>query len=201
MSRSSSSSGIDAIADDSAVVEGDGRLGKDGALDALAHVGEFVEQCCEGGKAGGGEVGKAAAHRGKLGERCGEGENVARIGGFQGDAAQQAFDVEDAVERTAQLFAVDKDGEGGRDGVEALVDFGNIDGRAQHPGAQQALAHGSERVVESAEESYVVSGAGKEGLDQFEVAYGDGVKDQAVLALVVTDAVDVAEPAALVWRT
>ena len=143
-------------------------------------------------------MGKSAARTaGSLRERSGEGENVARIGRLQRDAAEQALDVENAVERAAQLLAMNDAGEGGRDGVEALIDLRNIDGGAQHPGAQQALAHRRESVVEGAEESHIVAGAGKERLDQFEVAHGDGVEDQAVLALVVADAVDVVERSAL----
>ncbi len=188
---------IESALDDSAIVEGDGRLGEDAALDALAYVGEFVEQIDEGGEARGREVGKCAAHGGEFGERCGEGEDVARVRGLKGDAAEQTLDVENAIESAAQLLAMNDAGEGGGDGVEALIDLGDIDRGAQHPGAQQALAHRGEGVVEGAEEGYGVSGAGKEGLDQLKVADGYGVEDEAVLALVVADAVDVAERAAL----
>ena len=34
------------------------------------------------------------------------------------------------------------------DGVEARIDFRGVDRRAQHPGAQQALAHGREAVID-----------------------------------------------------
>jgi len=84
--------------------------------------------------------------------------------------------------------------------ASSVVRSRDIDRGAQHPGAQQALAHRSEGVVEGAEERYGVSGAGKEGLDQLQVADGDGVKDEAVLALIVTDAVDVASEPRWVWR-
>ena len=88
-------------------------------------------------------------------------------------------------------------GKGYGNSVEAVIDFRNVDGWAQHPGAQQALAHRSEGVIEGAEEGDSVSRAGKERLDQFEVADGDSVENEAVLALVVTDAVNVIERAAL----
>ena len=83
------------------------------------------------------------------------------------------------------------------DGVEALIDLGDIDGGAQHPGAQQALAHWGKSMVEGAEERHGVAGAGKERLDQLKVADGDSVQNEAVLALVVADAVDVVERSAL----
>ena len=88
-------------------------------------------------------------------------------------------------------------GECGSHGVEALIDFRDVDRGTQHPGAQQALAHRSERVVEGAEQGDGVSGAGKERLDQLQVADGDRVENQAVLALVVADAVHMVERAAL----
>ena len=56
--------GVEPALDDSAIVEGDGRLGEDGALNALAHVGEFVEQIAQGGKARGREVLQRAADAG-----------------------------------------------------------------------------------------------------------------------------------------
>ena len=58
------------------------------------------------GKARGREVRQRVAHAGQFGERCGQGKNVARIRRLQGDAAEQALDVENAVERAAQLLAM-----------------------------------------------------------------------------------------------
>ena len=104
--------GIESALDDAAIVEGDGRLGEDGALDALANVGEFVEQLAQGGKTRGREVLQRAAHAGEFGERCGEGKNVSRICRLQGDAAEQALDIENAVERAAKLLAMNEAGEG-----------------------------------------------------------------------------------------
>ena len=148
---------VESALDDSAVVEGDGRLGEDGALDALAYVGELVEQIPQGGIARGREVLQGAVHEGQFGERCGKGKNVARVRRLQGNAAEEALDIQNAVERAAQLLAMDEVGAGGGDRIEALVDLGDIDGGAQHPGAQQALAHWGEGMVEGAEEGHGVA--------------------------------------------
>ena len=43
----------------------------------------------------------------------------------------------------------------------------------------------------------LIAGAGKQRLDQFEVAHRDGVEHQAVLPLVIADAVHVLERTAL----
>ena len=77
-----------------------------------------------------------------------------------------------------------------------LISAASIAG-AQHPGAQQALAHRRQGVVEGAEERHRIAGAGKQRLDQLQVAHGDGVENEAVLALVIADAVHVVERSAL----
>ena len=43
----------------------------------------------------------------QLRQRCGQGQDVPRVGCFQRDPAEQALQVEDAVQRAAQFFASD----------------------------------------------------------------------------------------------
>ncbi len=50
----------------------------------------------------------AARTAGILRQRSGQRQHVARVGRFQRDAAQQAFQIEDAVERAPQFFAADQ---------------------------------------------------------------------------------------------
>ncbi len=215
--------GGETIANDSAIGERDGRLGDDGALDALPYVAALVERIVKGGKARGrhgvpgepvvgslgrkgvpgepvvGSLGRkllqAAAHTGQAGQGCRQREHVARVGRLQRNAAQQTLDVENAVQRAAQLLACDERGERGRNRIQALFNLGGVDGWAQHPGAQQALAHRRQRVVERAEQGNFAR-ARKQRLDELQVAHGDRVEDEAVLALVVADAVHMVERSA-----
>src|SRR4051812_41412210 len=83
------------------------------------------------------------------------------------------------------------------DGIEALLNLGSVDGRTQHPCAQQAFAHRRKRRIKTAKERNGVASSSEERFDQFEVANRHGVKHEALLALVVADAIDMVERAAL----
>ena len=78
-------------------------------------------------------------------------------------------------------------------GGQSPVDLFKIHAGPKQPGAQKAFAHGRKRSVEGAEESRVLAGIGEDGLDELQVADGDGVEHQAILALVVSDAVHMLE--------
>ena len=147
------------------------------------------------------KLSSAARTAGIFAEGSRQCQQVARIRRLQRDAAQQSLQIENAVERAAQLFA--------RDGVlrpalrrhrGAALISAELDRRPQHPGAQQPLAHGRDRAVEGAEQRDAVAGAGKQRFDQLQVAHGDGVQHQAVLPLVEADAVHMVERAALGGR-
>ena len=84
----------------------------------------------------------------ELGQGSGQGQDVSRICGFERDPAEQAFQIEDAVQGTAQFFAGDGGFYLGLDCIQAGVDLRDVDGRAQQPGAQQALAHGRDRGID-----------------------------------------------------
>ena len=60
-----------------------------------------------------------------LGQRSGQGQHVARVGGLECDPAQQAFEVEDAIERAAQLLARDGFLYLRLDRIQPRVDFGD----------------------------------------------------------------------------
>ena len=119
--------GVDAWADDAAVVEGERRLVHDGLLDAGAEVFERIEELLELVEARSGESGESCLRGGNLGERGCECQCVAGIRGLESDAGEESFDVEDAVESATKFFAGDEVADAGFDGVEAEFDLGEVD--------------------------------------------------------------------------
>jgi len=125
-------------------------------------------------------------------EGGGEGEDVAGTGAVEGDAGEEAVEVEDAREGAAEFFAADEVGTGGVDGLVAGFNGGGVDHGAQQRGAEHALAHGSAAGVHGAEESDVRAGFREERLDQLEIAGGDLIEVKALGAGVEAEGVDVA---------
>ena len=119
----------------------------------------------------------------------------------EGDLGEQAFEIEDARELLAQFGAQDGLLTQFADGVEALFDFGAVHGGAQQALAQQAAAHAGEGLIEHAEQGELGLRAagvrGEEGLEQFQIAHGDGVEHHGVGAVVIGGAVEVVERGAL----
>src|SRR5271157_303018 len=143
------------------------------------------------------EVRQGGSHRRQFSQRTRQSQQVTRVRGLQRDAAEQTLQVEYAFHRPAQLFPRDQVTDHAFDGIEALIDFGKIDRRSQHPRPQQALAHRRHRAIETAEQSCAFTCTGEQRLDQFQVAHGNGVQYEAVLPLIEADAVHVIERAAL----
>src|SRR5271157_943820 len=143
------------------------------------------------------EVRQGESHRRQFSQRTRQSQQVTRVRRLQRDAAEQALQVEDALHRAAQFFPRDQVAYHALDGIEALIDFGKIDRRSQHPRPQQALAHRCHRAIETAEQRCTLARAGEQWLDQFQVAHGNGVQYEAVLPLVEADAVHVIERATL----
>src|ERR1700694_6278164 len=137
-----------------------------------------------------------------LDQRCSiqagaQGQQIAGILSVQGHPAQQALDILYAFQRMAQLLPGDELFDSGFHRVQALVYLRDMNGRPQQPRAQQPLAHGSEGRVQSAEESDLVAGIGKQRLSQLQVADGDRIQNQALLAVIKADAVNMLKSAAL----
>ena len=169
--------------------------------DEVGDVGEFVEAVVQIAQARGLLGVEAAFERGDFFERAAEGEQVARAGGAEGDLGEQAFEIEDAGELLAQFGAQDGLLAEFADGVEALFDFGAVHGGAQQALAEQTAAHAGEGLIEHAEDGELGLRAagvgGEEGLEQFQIADGDGVEHHGVGAVVVGGAVEVIEGGAL----
>src|SRR5271157_3234571 len=143
------------------------------------------------------EVRQGGSHRRQFSQRTRQSQQVTRVRGLQRDAAEQTLQVEYAFHRPAQLFPRDQVTDHAFDGIEALIDFGKIDRRSQHPRPQQALAHRRHRAVETSKQRCTLAYAGEQRLDQFQVAYGNCVQYEAVLPLIEADAVHVIERAPL----
>ncbi len=101
------------------------------------------------------------------------------IGGLKRHPAEQPLEIKHARERFAQLLA--------GDGllyllfhrVQPPINFALIETRPQHPGPQQALAHGGDGGIERAEERHSGISSGEQGLNQFEVPHRDRIEHQA----------------------
>src|SRR5208337_1274318 len=110
----------------------------------------------------------------------------------EGDAAGEALEVLDTAQLFADFAADNSLLEEMFDGFEAGGDGVWINQRAEHPGTKEARAHAGDRGIES---GYERGGAGslgflgEDGGEEFEVADGDGIEDEGVVLLVVTDAV------------
>jgi len=67
-------------------------------------------------------------------------------------------------------------------GAEAGFDGVEIDERAKHPGRSYTGAHAGDGGIESGDQRGGAGGLGffgEDGRDKFEIAYGDGVEDDA----------------------
>ena len=97
---------------------------------------------------------------------------IARPGGVERDARQQAFEVENAVKGTAHLFALHQVAVRLRRQLRSALRSAALSyKRTQDGGAQQALAHGRAAGIEGVKEGGAVVLAGKQRLDQFQIAH------------------------------
>src|SRR2546425_2372539 len=128
-----------------------GRLLGNGALQAFADVAELIELLKE--------MAQAAAPHGCMGrkeflecrqvrERFSQRDHLPWRGDPQRDAAGQPFQVEDALQFFAQLFAQDRLLFQMRDRFEARLDFIAVKPWAQNPGAQEPPAHARDGFIE-----------------------------------------------------
>ena len=106
---------IDAALNHAAVAQRNWGLGDDGVVDALAQIAEFVDADAvqslssrrRAAESAAATRAQRSADRGQLRQRSGQREDVARVGGFERDPAEQALQIEDAIQRAAQFFAGD----------------------------------------------------------------------------------------------
>ena len=137
--RSSSSEGSIAGANDAGIGCQRWRIVGNGAGDGFADVGEFVEcfvQFSDARRCLAGFGGEKATQHGNLLERLSKREQVAGGCGAHGDAAGEAFEIENAAERAEEFVALDGAGPELLYGVEAGFNFSESDFRAENPAAQ-----------------------------------------------------------------
>ncbi len=141
-------------------------------------------------------LGSAASNEERrLFERAAEGEDFARSGAADRDFGEQALHIEDAGELLAEFGAQDGFALEIGHGIEARFDFGAIERGTQQPLAQQPAAHAGGGLVEDADQGGAF--AREDGLEQFEIADGDGVEHHGFGAVVERRAVEVIERGAL----
>ena len=143
------------------------------------------------------ETAHGIANAGQAGHSARQSHQLARPGGIERDAAQQAFEVEQAAQRAAQALTPRQVGGGLRHCVQPLLNLRQMAGRAKQGRPQQPPAHGRGAGVQRVEERGLRGFAGKQGLDQFQIANRDGIQQQALAALVKAEGVNVLQPALL----
>ena len=98
---------FDAGGDDASVGEGGRRVFRQRAEDGVAHVGELVHAGEQVAHAFAGELAEEAAEHWQAAQGAAEADDVARSGGAEGDAGEQALHVVDLGELAADLGAGD----------------------------------------------------------------------------------------------
>src|ERR1700677_2204458 len=100
-----------------------------------------------------------------MAERGGEGEEIAWTGAVEGDASEEAVEIENALQGASKLFAADEVGAGGFDGGVAGLNGDGVDHGPQERGTEQAFAHRGAAGIHGAEESGIGTGVVEYGLD------------------------------------
>jgi hypothetical protein len=83
-----------------------------------------------------------------------------------------------------------------RDGAKARFDGVALKQRAENPGAKQSRGHAGDGSVERGEQRGGTAARrffGEDGIDQLEIANGNGIEDQRIVLLIVANAVEVAK--------
>ena len=188
--------GVDPVAHEAALAHEPGRLGHERALDLRGHVERRVEvlelQAHERRQA----LRERLRRGGQRLQRDGERHQVARPGGAERDAAEDAVEVLDACEPVAQPAAVERAERELLDGVEPVLDPLELDERPQDPLAQRPAAHRGPGVVEHVDER-AAPAAVRQALDELEVAARERVDREHVLRAARDERRDVGEVALL----
>ena len=188
-------------ADGAAIHQVERRFVGDGFEDEVGDVGKFVEPVVQAAQARRLLGVEAAFQRGEFFQRAAQSEHVARAGRAQGDFGQQAFQIEDAGEVLAQLRAQDGLLAQFAHRVQALFDFGAVHGGPQQALAEQTAAHTGEGLIQHAEHGELRLRAtgvgGEDGLEQFQIAHGDGVQHHGIGAVVIGGAVEMVQRGSL----
>ena len=124
---------VNTFLNNAAVRQGKRRLRDNRLFNAAAQVGQFIQQHMQFLPAR-----RLQSRQSILDQRCAiqrraQGQHIPGIGCFQRDPAEKSFNVLHAFDRAPQLFPRDKFLDAYRHRVQALVDFCDVNGRAQQP--------------------------------------------------------------------
>ena len=144
--------GVDAVADHPAVA-GDGRrLVEERGLELRPQVGEIVELGDEALDERRLRLRQQHANARHERDRLPQRHEIARAGGPERGARDEALDVVDRLQRLAQLGALGRAKRELFDGVEPILDPLERDQRTQQPRPQQAAAHRRHRAIDLVEQ-------------------------------------------------
>ena len=143
---------IDAVANHAAVARDRGRLVEQRAVERVAHVRQIVELGDEASHERRLEIVEHQPHARDGGDRLAQRDEVARTGGAQRRARDEAFDVVHVLQRVAQLGSRRAAEREVLDGVEPIVNPLERDERPEQPGAKQPSAHRRHAAIELVQE-------------------------------------------------
>ena len=178
MLRRSSSSGVDAVADEAAVTRDRRRLFDERAVQLVAQVGEIVELGDEAPDERRVQLGQQHAHARHGRDGLPQRDEVARPRDAERRAGHEALDVVNRLERLAQLGAFGRSECQLLDGVEPILNPLERDERPEQPRAQEPAAHRRHRAVDLVQQRSGAAAVG--GVDHLEVAERGRIDEEAV---------------------
>ena len=160
-------------------------------VELVAQVGEVVELGDEAPDERRLQLVEQHAHARHGRDRLPQRDEVARTGGAERGARDEALDVVHRLERVAQLRALGRAERELLDGVEPILDPLERDERPQQPRAQQPAAHRRHRAIDLVQQRSGAAAVG--GFDDLEVPQRGRIDEQAVGAGAEGDLADVRE--------
>ncbi len=191
MSRSSSSSGVDPVANRAAVARQRRRLVDERRFELLPHVGEVVEPGSQAADERRAQLADEEPHARHRGERLAQRDQIPRAGGAERRAGDQPLHVVDGAQRVLHLRPLGAAEGELLDGVEAILDALQRQQRLEQPGAQQPPAHRRHRAIDLVQQRPGAATVGR--LDHVEVPERRRIDDQVVGAGAVGNLADVRE--------
>ena len=162
---------VEARADEAAFASLQGAIVDEGRFEAGADVGAEVELSVEPDQEFAGAAGEFGFQCRKGGESAADMGEIARAGAAGGDAGEQALDIVDAAKFFAEVVGEAAVADEFVDGVQTLVDGGQIGERVGDPIGEEARAHRGDGAIEDGQQRTVAL-AFAECASDFEAAAG-----------------------------
>ncbi len=190
-------SGVVALADDAALLDGHGRFVHQGAVDAGFELWLRHDGCRQVAEACGGVRGQGVLQRGQARQRGAQRADVASVAAAGGEAGEQALEILDVGQDAAQGLEVVALLQQGLDGIVPRDDGQQVLKGAHEPVPQQAGAHGGAGGIEGFEHGGGGVGAERAARgDQVEVGERGFIEHHRVAGGAEADAADVGGVAA-----